>query len=58
MLPPAFPSDHVGLISLPGGSQRRVWWTGRVAIGLRYQPPPPPGPMSQSATWIQNLLLS
>jgi hypothetical protein len=27
-----------GPVRLPG-SQRIVWWTGRVAIGLRWQPP-------------------
>lgn len=36
--PGAFvPPARVGLVQLPG-STRLVWWTGRVAIGLRYWP--------------------
>lgn len=31
------PRDHVGPVTLPG-SGRLVYWTGRVAIGLRHQP--------------------
>lgn len=46
----------VGEKVLPGG--RRVWWTGKLAIGLRYQPTPCRDvPVSQSALWIQTLLL-
>ncbi len=33
----AFPLGHVGEFVIPA-TGRRVWWTGRVAIGLRYQP--------------------
>ena len=33
----AFPLGHVGEFVIPG-TRRRVWWTGRVAIGLLYQP--------------------
>ncbi len=33
----AFPLGHVGEFVIPG-TGRRVWWTGRVAIGLLYQP--------------------
>lgn len=31
------PNGPVGPMVLPG-SHRKVWWTGRVAIGLRYEP--------------------
>lgn len=34
------PPARVGLVQLPG-STRLVWWTGRVAIGLRYWPARP-----------------
>jgi hypothetical protein len=39
------------------GTGRMVWWTGRVAIGLRHQPTRNFGPITQSALWVQNLLL-
>ena len=29
------PEGQLGLVVLPGA--RTVWWTGRVAIGLRYE---------------------
>jgi hypothetical protein len=48
------PRDYVGPLHLPN-SQRWVWWTGRVAIGLRHQPPPP-APGSQ-AELVQAALL-
>ncbi len=32
------PAGHVGPVMLPG-TGRMVWWTGRVAIGLRHQAP-------------------
>lgn len=32
-----FPLGHVGEFVIPA-TGRRVWWTGRVAIGLLYQP--------------------
>ena len=38
-LPSPLPIGQVGLVQLPG-TDRRVWWTGRVAIGLRYERPP------------------
>jgi hypothetical protein len=47
----------VGLISLPG-TGKLVWWTGRVAIGLRHEPERHTQTMSQSAQWLQNLMLS
>jgi hypothetical protein len=34
-----------------------VWWTGRVAIGLRHQPTRNFGPVTQSALWVQRLML-
>lgn len=48
---------HIGLVMLPG-SGRLVWWTGRVAIGLRHQPERRFEPISQSALWLQNLMLN
>ena len=55
-LPVALPPDHVGPVALPTG--RMVWWTGRVAIGLRHQPEMRRDSLSQSAQWIQQLMLS
>jgi hypothetical protein len=53
--PVPIPPGHVGPVALPG-TGRMVWWTGRVAIGLRHQPRPRLEATSQSATWIQDLL--
>ena len=50
------PAGHVGPVQLPG-TGRMVWWTGRVAIGLRHQPTQHFGPITQSALWIQNVML-
>jgi hypothetical protein len=50
------PADYVGPLTLPGNG-RKVWWTGRVAIGLRHQPPQHNAVPGQSALWIQSLLL-
>lgn len=47
---------YVGPAMLPG-TGRRIYWTGRVAIGLRYRPESPNG-VSQAQHWIQALLLS
>ena len=33
----AIPPGHVGEFVIPG-TGRRVWWTGRVAIGLLHKP--------------------
>ncbi len=53
----AIPPGHVGPVSLPG-SGRMVWWTGRVAIGLRHEAHRGVRqPMSASAAWLQALLL-
>jgi hypothetical protein len=53
----AVPPGHVGLLTLPG-SGRTVWWTGRVAIGLRHEASAGTRrAVSSSALWIQSLLL-
>ena len=54
--PVQIPAGHVGPVVLPG-TGRMVWWTGRVAIGLRHQPTRNFGPITQSALWVQNLML-
>jgi len=55
--PVPVPPGHVGPLTLPG-TGRMVWWTGRVAIGLRHEPGPRRGDMlSQSALWLQDLML-
>ena len=53
----AIPDGHVGPVVLPQ-TGRTVWWTGRVAIGLRHQPTRNFGPITQSAMWVQSLLLN
>lgn len=50
------PAGHVGPVTLPG-TGRTVWWTGRVAIGLRHEPSRAAASVSQSAEWIQHVLL-
>lgn len=50
------PPGHVGPVVLPG-SGRLIWWTGRVAIGLRHQPERYDDVTAQSALWIQELML-
>lgn len=47
----------VGLVMLPG-SGKLVWWTGRVAIGLRHEPERRSQGVSQSALWLQKLMLN
>lgn len=54
--PVAIPPGHIGPVVLPG-TGRMVWWTGRVAIGLRHQPTRNFGPIAQSALWVQSLML-
>lgn len=50
------PDGHVGPYIL--GSGRMVYWTGRVAIGLRHQPHRRVDePMSHGAAWLQNMML-
>lgn len=50
------PAGHVGPVTLPG-TGRTVWWTGRVAIGLRHEPSRTAAGLSHSADWIQRVLL-
>ena len=50
------PSGHVGPVVLPG-SGRLIWWTGRVAIGLRHEADPRQRTASQSALWVQSLMI-
>lgn len=50
------PDGHIGPVLL-SDTGRTVWWTGRVAIGLRYQAPRHGDAMGQSALWIQDVLL-
>ena len=53
----AIPPGHVGPFVLPG-SGRLVWWTGRVAIGLRHERERGHEPVPQSALWVQNVMLA
>lgn len=50
------PPGHVGPVVLPG-SGRMIWWTGRVAIGLRHEAERRHDATSQSALWVQNLMI-
>jgi hypothetical protein len=50
------PKGHTGSVLL-SDTGRMVWWTGRVAIGLRYEPPRRTEPFGQSALWLQDVLL-
>ena len=54
--PFALPVGHVGPLTLPG-TQREIWWTGRVAIGLRFERQHTTGSAVRSAEWVQQLLL-
>lgn len=55
--PVEIPPGHVGPVVLPG-SGRLIWWTGRVAIGLRHEAPRLHEMPSRSALWVQELMLS
>jgi hypothetical protein len=55
--PVSIPPGHVGPVVLPG-TGRVVYWTGRVAIGLRHEPDRRFEPVSASALWVQELMLS
>lgn len=50
------PAGYVGPAWLPG-TGRMVWWTGRVAIGLRHEPPARGVEASASSRWVQALML-
>jgi hypothetical protein len=54
--PVTIPAGHVGEFVIPG-TGRRVWWTGRVAIGLLHRPERYFEPVAQSSLWIQELML-
>ena len=54
--PVAIPRGHVGEFTIPG-TGKLVWWTGRVAIGLRHTPQRCMEPVGQSSLWIQTLML-
>jgi hypothetical protein len=57
-LPPVeIPSGHIGPVVLPG-SGRLIWWTGRVAIGLRHESQRHHDMPSQSALWVQKLMIN
>jgi hypothetical protein len=50
------PDGHIGPVLL-SDTGRTVWWTGRVAIGLRYEPRTHLDATSHSALWIQDVML-
>lgn len=50
------PKGHIGPVLL-SGTGRTVWWTGRVAIGLRYEPSQYAEAYGRSALWLQGVLL-
>lgn len=54
-LPVEVPAGYTGPLTFPGNG-KTVWWTGRVAIGLRHQQPRHEL-VTQSGVWIQDLLL-
>ena len=53
---PALSRDYVGPVFLPG-TGKEVWWTGRVAIGLRYTRVLRNAQTSRGEAWLQGLLL-
>ena len=55
-VPVEIPPGHVGEFVIPG-TGRTVWWTGRVAIGLRHEREHRFDATSQSSLWIQRLML-
>ena len=55
--PVDLPRGYVGPAWLPG-TGRMIWWTGRVAIGLRHEPAPHPEGATAAADWIQSLILN
>jgi len=54
--PVAIPPGHIGPVVLPG-TGRLVYWTGRVAIGLRHEPRPHVQSVPHSTLWVQDLML-
>ena len=55
-LPIEVPSGYTGPLTFPGNG-KTVWWTGRVAIGLRHEQLRH-DLMTQSGVWIQDVMLS
>jgi hypothetical protein len=55
--PVAVPPGHIGPVVLPG-SGRLIYWTGRVAIGLRHERPQRHDLVTSSALWVQDVMLS
>ena len=53
--PMTIPPGHVGEVMLPG-TGRMIWWTGRVAIGLRHEPRQRFDATTESALWLQDLM--
>lgn len=52
------PAGYTGPAWLPG-TGRMIWWTGRVAIGLRHTPQKSADEISTvSSDWIQSVLLN
>lgn len=47
--------SYRGPVDLPG-TGRQIWWTGRVAIGLRFEPVRS-NPLCGAETWIQEQVL-
>jgi len=54
--PITVPDGHIGPVILPG-SGRQIWWTGRVAIGLRHEPERFRAAAPESTLWIRPLML-
>jgi len=55
--PIELPKGYVGPAWLPG-TGRMIWWTGRVAIGLRHEPRRPAEPPVHSTAWVQDVMLA
>ncbi|WP_372524416.1 hypothetical protein [Piscinibacter sp.] len=55
--PVEIPNGYVGPVWL-STTGRMIWWTGRVAIGLRHWPERRVESNAQSACWVQALMLS
>ena len=53
---PDLPQGYVGPVFLPG-TGREIWWTGRVAIGLRYTNTFQVTQTGRGEVWLQSLLL-
>jgi hypothetical protein len=51
------PAGYFGPVHLPG-TGRVVFWTGRIAIGIRYKQPALTREPSESESWIQQQLLA